>query len=111
VIEHRWTMVTDLAVNILHLVWAREIQLAWWVGGGAVFDTPTRTFTDGTMIPGETAHGALEAGAGLRFHYEYGGIQPGVLALDFGVPISRFWDAPQSTRTPIGFYLGFDQYF
>lgn len=111
IIEHRWTMVTDLAVNILHLVWAREIQLAWWVGGGAVFDTPARMRTDGTIRPGETAHGAFEAGAGLRFHYEYGGIQPGVLALDFGVPISRLIETPQSTRTPIGFYVGFDQYF
>ena len=104
-------MVSDLALNVLHLVWAREIQLAWWIGGGAVFDTPATARADGTTIPGEVARGALEAGAGLRFHYEYGGIQPGVIALDFGVPLSRYWQSPQSTRTPIGFYLAFDQYF
>jgi len=101
VLEHRLTALSDLAVNVLHLAWLREIQLAWWLGAGGAFDT-----TDG-----RSAVFALEAGAGLRFHYEYGGIQPGVLALDFGVPVSRFWDQPASDRVPLGFYLSFDQFY
>ena len=67
VVEHRWTAVSDLSINMLHLVWVREMQLAWWVGGGVVFDTPSRVSSFersdvaiGTTIPGETAHGALE---------------------------------------------------
>jgi hypothetical protein len=101
VLEHRFTALSDLAVNVLHLAWLREVQLAWWLGAGGAFGT-----TDG-----RDARFALEGGAGVRFHYEYGGIQPGVLALDFGVPISRFWDQPGSTRVPVGFYLSFDQFY
>ena len=99
VIEHRYTLVGDLAINILHGVWAREVQMVTWVGAGGVFDT-TR---------GETARFAGEAGMGLRFHYEYGGVQPGVLALDFGVPVTRL--AENGPGSPVAFYLSFDQYF
>ncbi len=102
VIEHRYTLVGDLAINILHGVWAREVQMVTWAGAGGVFDT-TR---------GETARFAGEAGMGLRFHYEYGGVQPGVLALDFGVPITRVADDdPTTNGSPVAFYLSFDQYF
>ncbi len=99
VFEHRFTAVTDLGINVLWGVIAREIQLAWWVGGGVVFDTSDH----------RDAHGAFEAGGGLRFHYDYGGIQPGVLAIDVGVPISGYVEG--NTRAPVGFYIGFDQYY
>jgi hypothetical protein len=99
VLEHRFTVITDLGINILWGVIAREVQLAWWVGGGVVFDTSDH----------RDAHGAFEAGGGLRFHYEYGGIQPGVLAIDIGVPISSYVEG--NTATPLGFYIGFDQYY
>ncbi|MFO0710596.1 MAG: hypothetical protein U0353_12200 [Sandaracinus sp.] len=99
VVEHRYTLINDLAINILHGVWAREVQMVTWVGGGAVFDTPT----------GEAVRFAGEGGMGLRFHYEYGGVQPGVLALDLGVPISRL--AENGRGNPVAFYVSFDQYF
>jgi len=101
VIEHRITAISDLAINIMHLAWVREMQLAWWVGAGGVFET----------TEGRDAVFALEAGAGVRFHYDYGGIQPGLLSLDVGVPISRFWDPATNTRPPVGFYVAFDQYY
>jgi hypothetical protein len=104
VAEHRYTMIGDLAINVLHGVWAREVQLATWVGAGAIFDTPR----------GETARFAAEAGMGLRFHYEYGGVQPGVLALDLGVPVSRLIERSERVEplgTPIAFYVSFDQYY
>ncbi|GAB4201552.1 MAG: hypothetical protein OHK0013_13700 [Sandaracinaceae bacterium] len=104
VAEHRYTMIGDLAVNVLHGVWAREVQLATWVGGGAVFDTPR----------GEMARLAAEVGTGLRFHYEYGGVQPGVLALDLGVPLSRLIERSQrgeAPGAPVAFYVSFDQYY
>ena len=101
VIEHRITALSDLAINVLHLAWVREMQLAWWVGAGGAFQT-----TDG-----REAVFALEAGAGVRFHYEYGGIQPGVLSLDVGLPLSRYWDPVANDRVPVGFYVSFDQYY
>lgn len=101
VMEHRFTALPDLAINVLHLAWVREMQLAWWVGAGGAFETTT----------GRAATFALEAGAGVRFHYEYGGIQPGVLSLDVGVPLSRYWDGTSANRVPVGFYVSFDQYY
>lgn len=108
VIEHRTTIVSDLNLNVLWGVFARELQLAWWVGAGAAFDTLEH---HGIHIP---VHGAFEAGAGIRVHYEYGGIAPGVLAIDVGIPISRWIrDAGPNDpfHTPVGFYVGFDQYY
>ena len=107
VAEHRWTAVRDLSWNIAHLLWVRELQLVAWTGAGAVFGTPQ----------GLSALGAVEAGAGLRVHYEYGGVQPGLLAIDIGVPLTR--QDPRvfqngmllRTRSPVGFYISFDQYF
>ncbi len=107
VAEHRWTAVRDLSWNLAHLVWVRELQLAIFTGGGLVFGT-----TDGQDVAG-----GVEVGGGLRVHYEYGGVQPGVISIDVGVPLTRE-DARVIQdgvlvryRNPVGFYIGFDQYF
>ena len=62
--------------------------------------------------------GAADVGAGGRVHYEYGGVQPGVISLDVGVPLIRDDSCVRNeggdclrVRNPIGFYIGFDQYF
>lgn len=103
VVEHRATIVSDLAINLFHGVWAREVQLVTWAGAGAVFET----------VRGEAARFAGEAGMGVRFHYEYGGVQPGLLALDFGVPITRLAEQgpDRFEGSPVAFYVSFDQYF
>ncbi len=107
VVEHRWTAVRDLSWNLAHLVWVRELQLAAFAGAGLVFDT----------VNGEDVAGGVEVGAGVRVHFEYGGVQPGVIALDVGVPITRRDDRVVQdgvvvrTRAPVGFYVSFDQYF
>lgn len=108
VVEHRATIVSDLALNVFWGVFARELQFAWWVGGGAAFDTLEH---DAIHLP---VHAAFEAGLGLRIHYEYGGIAPGVLAIDVGAPISRWvrdGGLGDPFHTPVGFYIGFDQYY
>jgi hypothetical protein len=111
VVEHRWTAVTDLAVNVFHGLWAREVQLVWWIGGGVAFG----------VQDGREAVGALEAGGGFRVHYEYGGVQPGLLAVDLGIPISRWLERPpcgfgfggpcDRERIPFGVYVSVDQYY
>ena len=108
VIEHRVTVASDLNLNVLWGVFARELQLVWWVGGGAVFDTIDRRGMQ------HDVHGAFEAGGGIRVHYEYGGIAPGVLAIDIGAPISRWAEQGCAFCGPypaVGFYVGFDQYY
>ncbi|MDQ3033012.1 MAG: hypothetical protein M3Y87_11380, partial [Myxococcota bacterium] len=111
VAEHRFTVVTDVAWNVFHALWARELQLAWWLGGGVLLGA----------ADGRDAVGAGEAGLGLRVHYEYAGIQPGVLAIDVGVPISRWAQSPpcflgtggacDARSVPVGFYVSVDQYY
>jgi len=107
VLEHRYTLWRDLAWNLIHAAWLREVQLAVFGGGGALF---------GPLEGGDPVY-AAEVGAGLRFHFEYGGVQPGVLSVDVAVPVNR---DPQRTgsdgvagraRPPVGLHVAFDQYF
>lgn len=122
VIEHRFTAFRDLAMNLAHLVWVREIQLVFFAGAGVVFDRTVPSYAvvgvgpGGEPIPSirhDDVLGAADVGVGIRVHYEYGGVQPGVISLDLGYPLTRFvtqhpGDRP---RNPVGFYIGFDQYF
>jgi hypothetical protein len=110
VAEHRFTAVTDLAWNVFHGLWARELQLAWWLGAGVVLG----------HSDGRDAVFAGEVGLGLRVHYEYAGIQPGVLAIDFGLPVTRWIERTPCSfqassgcdgRVPFGFYVSVDQYY
>jgi outer membrane protein assembly factor BamA len=113
VAEHRYTPIRDLRWNILHIAWLREIQLAFWTGAGMTIDS-VRTAAG---VPNGGLRAAAEVGTGLRFHYTYGGVQPGVMSLDFGFPLTRDPDAVGSdgrlngARLPFGLYLSFDQFF
>ncbi|MCA9605587.1 MAG: hypothetical protein KC619_08340 [Myxococcales bacterium] len=108
VAEWRWSAFRDLAINLAHLIWVREIQLAAFAGVGAIFDR-----TEATTGRHDDALGAADVGGGVRIHYEYGGVQPGVLSLDLGVPLTRGLIAQPGdpVRNPVAFYVGFDQYF
>ena len=94
------TVTSDLAINLLHVVWVREIQLAAFAGGGLVFDA-----SDGRDV----APGA-EVGGGLRVHFEYGGVQPAVLAIDVAVPLVRTEEASR-TLAPFTTIVAFEQYY
>ncbi|MBC7171679.1 MAG: hypothetical protein H5U40_04600, partial [Polyangiaceae bacterium] len=100
VVEQRFTPFTDLAFDALHVAWLREIQLALFAGLGGAFGA-----TDG-----RDAVLAAEVGAGIRIHFEYFGIQPGLFSVDLGVPLVR--DSPfQRTLSPVTVVIGFDQFF
>ncbi len=94
------TALSDLSWNLLHLAWVRELQLALFTGAGVVFRA-----TDGRDI----APGA-EVGAGVRVHFDYGGVQPAVLALDVAVPLVRA-ELASDTLAPFTTLLAFEQYF
>lgn len=107
VAEHRWTIIRDLDWNFLHLAWIREVQLAAFGGAGLMID--------GLTEPG--THFVADAGGGIRMHFQYGGVQPGVLTLDLSAPLTReSRDVVVNgivirERSPVSFYLAFDQYF
>lgn len=100
VIEHRFTptLFADLHWNLLQLVWVRQIQLAAFAGAGVSFDD------EFAPTPG------VEVGAGIRVHYEYFGIQPGVLVLDLAVPLLRS-ETQRRGRSPVSFIVAFEQYY
>ncbi len=100
VMEHRWTVSNDLHLNALHLSWVRELQLAAFAGGGLLAGREEAS----------RPAAAAEVGAGVRFHHEYGGVQPAVLALDVARPLIRDQEG-RAVRAPVNVYLSFDQFF
>ncbi|MBX3245923.1 MAG: hypothetical protein KF901_01935 [Myxococcales bacterium] len=101
VVEGRFTPTAfgDLDLNLAHLAWVRELQLAAFVGAGVVFAA-----TDGRDVVA-----GAEVGVGLRAHFEYGGVQPAVLVFDLAVPLIRGEDA--RNLPPITTLIAFEQYF
>jgi hypothetical protein len=100
VAEYRATLLADLGWNLGGVVFVRELQLGVFAGAGLVFD---EWRADG--VAGQDVAGAADAGGGLRVHFHYGGVQPGVLVLDVAVPLvggQGLGPAP---------YIAFDQYF
>ncbi|MCA9575505.1 MAG: hypothetical protein H6726_25895 [Sandaracinaceae bacterium] len=99
VAEYRLTALADLHINVFHAFYLREVQLAIFTGLGVVAQSD-----DGRALAP-----AAEVGAGVRLHFEYGGVQPSLLSLDVGVPLI---EAPQFGRiVPITTVLSFEQYF
>ncbi|MBK7153478.1 MAG: hypothetical protein IPH72_17160 [Sandaracinaceae bacterium] len=99
VAEYRVTALADLHINLFHLFYLREVQLALFTGAGVI----VRSDDGRDLAP------AAEVGVGLRLHFEYGGIQPSLLSLDLGVPLI---EAPQFGRiVPVTTVLTFEQYF
>ena len=100
VAEHRATLLADLGWSLAGVVFVREVQLGVFAGAGVVVDERR---ADGEA--GRDVAAAADAGGGLRVHFHYGGVQPGVLVLDLAMPIvggQGLGPAP---------YIAFDQYF
>ena len=109
-LEDRWTILKGLYVNTADLAWGRRLDLVPFVGMG--FLASRKTAADLFSRP------IFDAGLGLRAIYDYVGVQPGILALDIGYPISRTDRCARDTtgkclryRQPLGFYLSFEQTF
>lgn len=99
-LEYRVTppFLGDLHWNLFRGVWIRGLQLVGFVAGGVLLDD-----RDGLR-----ARYGAEAGAGLRVHFEYAGVQPGVIGLDFAFPILR--DDIDQSRSPLNVVVALEQY-
>ena len=95
------TIFSDLAINALHIAWLRQIQLAAFVGGGVLF-SPRDDERDQRF--------AAEVGGGVRIHFDYGGVQPGVLVFDVARPLVRDSE-DRARRRPITAFVAFEQYY
>ena len=94
------TALSDLQINLLHVVWVREIQLAAFARAGVVFDA----------LDGRSVAPATEVGLGVRVHFEYAGVQPAVFVVDVSAPLVRTYESRQF-RNPISLLIAFEQYF
>lgn len=114
--EYRHTLTKSLGWNFVHLAWFRGLQLAAFAAGGLV--------SPEVDLPGLVARHAVytEAGGGVRLHFDYFGVQPALLSIDVGVPLSRtalHWVDDCATRgddglctakrPPWSLRIGFDQ--
>lgn len=105
VAEHRFTptLFSDLDIDVFHLVWIRRLQLAVFAGAGLVYGSDGLDDTDPLRF-------GAEVGGGIRLHFEWAGVQPGVLALDVARPLIRSAEA-SAVRAPVTLIFGFEQYF
>jgi YD repeat-containing protein len=115
--EYRHTLTKSLGWNFFHLAWFRGVQLAAFAAGGLV--------SREVDLEGLVARHSLytEVGGGVRLHFDYFGVQPALLSIDVGVPLSRKafdWvddcatrdgatGQCTATRPPWALRIGFDQ--
>jgi hypothetical protein len=107
VLEERWAIVKGPYVSNAGLSWSHTLELVPFVGAGLL--SSQRRVTDLRPV--------LDAGLGLRVHYDNFGIAPAILTLDVGFPISRTDPcgerAPDGScarrRLPVGLYASFEQ--
>lgn len=108
-VEYRWTVVTDLDVNLFHLARLRTLFFAAFVGGGTVSspDDLSGLFTVPRLFS--------EAGGGIRALLEIAGVVPYVVAVDVAYPITPTGrqdcgaDGACRPRAPVGVYVSIQQ--
>lgn len=109
--EERWTVLRGVYVNAADIAWGRRLDLVPFVGAGLL--SSRTTLADIFSRP------VFDAGLGLRAFYDYFGVQPGILSVDVGLPLSRTNScasrnaagACRRLRQPLGLYLSFEQTF
>lgn len=110
-IEDRWSPLRGFYWNAANLAWLRKVQVVPFAAAGTV---SSRTTAEDLF-----RRYFLEAGLGLRAHYDYAGVQPAVMALDFAFPLTRRDDCRSrdksgictSQRAPLGVWVSFEQTF
>lgn len=110
-IEDRWSPLRGFYWNAANLAWLRKLQFVPFAAAGTVSSRDTAADIFRRFY--------LEAGFGLRAHYDYAGVQPAVMALDFAFPLTRKDDCRKrdgkgvctSHRSPVGVWVSFEQTF
>ena len=103
--EYRWLAVSGLYGNLAQVAWFKGLELVPFAAAGLL---SSRT----DVVP-KDFYG--EVGGGVRFFVDFGGVQPGVISVDLGLPLSRRAsttvdsDGTVRRRPPVGLYLSFDQ--
>ncbi len=107
IVEERFTVLRGEYVSIAQLSWFKALELVPFVAGGFL---SSRTTASDLL-----EHPYAEVGGGLRAFFEWAGVQPSLLSIDVGVPLSRatrqYIDADGAVRrrAPVGLYVSFEQ--
>jgi hypothetical protein len=103
--EYRLVAINDVYLNAAHAAWFKGLEIVPFAAGGLLSSRTNAVL--------ERFYG--EVGGGLRALVDWGGVQPGLFAIDFGLPLSRrsntFVDAEGLVRhrPPFGLYVAFEQ--
>lgn len=107
ILEYRLGLISGLYWNAAHLARFKGLQLVPFAAGGLLSSRSDALF--------DRFFG--EVGGGLRALVDWGGVQPGLFAVDAGWPLSRRSNTYVDSngllqrRPPFGLYLSFDQAF
>jgi hypothetical protein len=103
--EYRLLVVSGLDWNAAQLAWFKGLELVPFAAAGALSSRDDLLFR----------RLYAEVGGGVRGFFDWGGVQPGLVAIDLGVPLSRESavetdaDGLLRRRAPYGLYLSFEQ--
>lgn len=111
IVEDRWSPLRGFYWNAANLAWLRRLQFVPFAAAGTVSSRES--------VSDIFRRFYAEAGLGLRAHYDYAGIQPAVMALDFAFPLNRRDECRQrdgrggclAERAAVGVWLSFEQTF
>jgi len=107
ILEERFTILRGVYWNVAQLSWFKGLELVPFIAGGFL--------SSRTTAADLLSHPYAEVGGGLRALFEFAGVQPTLLSVDVGVPLSRdsrsYVDADGALRmrAPIGLYVSFEQ--
>ncbi len=103
--EYRLVALSGLYWNGAQLAWFKGVELVPFAAGSLLSSRDDALF--------HRFYG--EVGGGMRGFFDWGGVQPGLVAIDMGIPLSRpsatYTDADGllGRRAPNGLYLAFEQ--
>ncbi len=98
-LEWRHELARGFRTNLANVLWVDGIEGALFADAELLGDTHHPFVSNANLF--------YDVGYGIRLLYDQGGVNPGVLVLDFGVPLKRFDPA----RPAVSVFLDFVQSF
>jgi hypothetical protein len=98
-LEWRHELARGFRTNVADLLWLDGIEGALFADGLFLGDDHSHFFSQQNLF--------YDVGYGLRLLYDQGGVNPGVFAIDVGVPLKRY----DPTRPAVSVFIDFIQSF
>ena len=97
--EYRLMIVRNLNIPVFRLAWLTGLQLALFVDTAAISDSPAELFKEENLF--------VDAGTGLRFHFDVFGVIPSLVSFDFAYMPAVLGAATPGYNGVLSFYQPF----